>query len=249
MDMEVNIIDEFCVQQHRFNLFVLIAGNLACEIAQSFLLDDLLTRISKLSVDQRAVKDIIIEDIIRVYEECDLMILNQAQDIVDRRNNGDAVLGHSVSCWNGKQYFDAMGKRPERAGSCAVVALIVDRHLYISHIGDSRAILIKKSAQSEQNVSGSSTKCDSFCFTDTFQDNPLKSEVLIPDSIEQRNNAKTINCTPISGKKRKNSKSQPNLAPGDELSESLSISSIDIESNGIVLSFRRSIATREFILY
>lgn len=37
--------------------------------------------------------------------------------------------------WNGSEYFAVTGKKPERAGSCAVMAVLRGRDLMLSHVG------------------------------------------------------------------------------------------------------------------
>ena len=80
---------------------------------------------------------VIIECIKSVFRACDSKILDQARGIIARRRaaEGDTAVSSSTECWNGKHSFVVTGKRPERAGSCAVVSLFVEDYLYLAHIG------------------------------------------------------------------------------------------------------------------
>lgn len=137
-------------------------GNLACDIAMSTLVDVICEKVRALGTqaDEDSIR-IALED---AYQQCDNMILKEAEHIVNcnmiaeatngvseftnRRGQakGSTPLrgaiystrpdGRAAGCsWNGKEYFPISGKKPERAGSCAVIALFLERKLVISHVG------------------------------------------------------------------------------------------------------------------
>ena len=131
-------------------------GNLACDIATATLAENLIAKVSALGGAGDVRPDSIESVIKKAYQECDDLILREAQEIINSnlitaaangptqvncRRNHDRKRAEKNSdrnkstCWNGKEYFAVTGKKPERAGSCAVMALFRGKELSLSHVG------------------------------------------------------------------------------------------------------------------
>ncbi len=106
-------------------------------MACNTLADELLDSVTSLPGRDMRTPAAITECIKAVFRDCDSKILDQARGIIARRGalECSSALSSADECWNGKHSFVVTGKRPERAGSCAVVALFVEDYLYLAHIG------------------------------------------------------------------------------------------------------------------
>jgi serine/threonine protein phosphatase PrpC len=63
-------------------------------------------------------------------------------------------------CWNGREYFDVTGKKPERAGSCAVTAVFRGADLSLAHVGDCRAFRLSRiAAVPSTPIAASASNC------------------------------------------------------------------------------------------
>lgn len=131
-------------------------GNLACDIATATLAENLSAKVSALGGRDSEIPSVSIEAAIKkAYQECDDLILKEAQEIINcnliaaaadssQTSNGRRTHDQKSSsdnskssgrCWNGKEFFAVTGKKPERAGSCAVIALFRGKELSLSHVG------------------------------------------------------------------------------------------------------------------
>ncbi len=76
--------------------------------------------------------------VLSAFESCDSLILSEARKIIEKKKKNQTLNSFgetSVECWNGSEYFRVQGKRPERGGSCAVVAIFLNQNILIFHIG------------------------------------------------------------------------------------------------------------------
>lgn len=127
---------------------VVSTGNLACDIASAVLVKDICSKIEKLG-DCPLHDDAVTAAITQSFQECDLHILKEAYSIVEGNLISAAVPSAARQeplqlCWNGEGYFQVVGKKPERGGSCAVVSVIRGREVAVAHLGYAkhRALLL-----------------------------------------------------------------------------------------------------------
>ena len=124
-----------------FGVFDGHGGFLAADIACSQLLDVLLKHVDALAPEDRTPTNII-QILDKTFQETDATILEEAIRIHKRRHGiAQAAAANSDGAASSQSNGAPPVKPTGRAGSCALVLLIVDGIMYFSHAGDCRAAI------------------------------------------------------------------------------------------------------------
>ncbi len=148
-----------------FGVFDGHGGYLAADIAHAKLLDIIVKNIMKFDEKDKYIHESIAKAIDESFIECDKIILEEALRIHHFRRDGGGITGQLSQ--ESQPYRDKNGhminkplKPTGRAGSCALVMLILNGTMYFAHSGDCRAVICSSSRSPQTTIANGSSPSD-----------------------------------------------------------------------------------------